>query len=74
MLQTKDDNECRMLEKYLESQDINWTSLRPQYIYGENTNKRVNVDWFVDRIVRDRVVPLPGTYSIQCETALCYDA
>ena len=50
-----------MLEKYLESQDIKWTTLRPQYIYGENTNKRINVDWFVDRIIRDRVVPLPGT-------------
>lgn len=57
---TKDDNECRMIEKYLESQDMPWTSFRPQYIYGDNTNKRINVDWFVDRIVRERTVPIPG--------------
>jgi nucleoside-diphosphate-sugar epimerase len=58
--ETKDDNDCRIVEKYLESQDIKWTSFRPQYIYGDHTNKRSNVDWFVDRITRDRVVPLPG--------------
>jgi nucleoside-diphosphate-sugar epimerase len=57
---TKDDNECRIIEKYLESQDMPWTSFRPQYIYGDNTNKRINVDWFVDRIVRERTVPMPG--------------
>jgi len=50
-----------MLESYLETQDIKWTSLRPQYIYGDNTNKRINVDWFVDRVMRDRTIPLPGT-------------
>jgi nucleoside-diphosphate-sugar epimerase len=58
--ETKDDNDCRIVEKFLESQDIKWTSFRPQYIYGDHTNKRSNVDWFVDRIVRDRVVPIPG--------------
>ena len=58
--ETKDDNECRMLEAFLETQDIAWTSMRPQYIYGDHTNKRINVDWFVDRIVRDRTVPMPG--------------
>ena len=58
--ETKDDNECRMLEAFLETQDIAWASMRPQYIYGDHTNKRINVDWFVDRIVRDRTIPMPG--------------
>ena len=52
------------MEKFLETQDIKWTSLRPQYIYGGNTNKRSNVDYFVDRIMRDRVVPMPGNTLI----------
>jgi hypothetical protein len=41
-----------------------WASFRPQYIYGDNTNKRINVDWFVDRIVRGRTVPIPGKLYI----------
>lgn len=36
------------------------------FITGDNTNKRINMDWFFDRIVRDRVVPIPGTYSALC--------
>ena len=27
---------------------------------GDNTNKRSNLDWFFDRIVRGKVVPMPG--------------
>ena len=30
------------------------------HIAGDNTNKRINMDWFFDRIVRGRTVPIPG--------------
>ena len=44
-IKTKDDNGCRIIEKYLEAQDIKWTSFRPQYIYGECQWSRV-VRWY----------------------------
>mmetsp|Transcript_56793 Transcript_56793/g.139393 ORF Transcript_56793/g.139393 Transcript_56793/m.139393 type:complete len:371 (-) Transcript_56793:50-1162(-) len=50
----------RAVEKYLDLLGLPWTSFRPQYIYGPKTNKRDYLDWFVDRIVRDRTCPLPG--------------
>eukprot|EP00286_Rhodomonas_abbreviata_P018628 CAMPEP_0181298194 /NCGR_PEP_ID=MMETSP1101-20121128/5651_1 /TAXON_ID=46948 /ORGANISM="Rhodomonas abbreviata, Strain Caron Lab Isolate" /LENGTH=362 /DNA_ID=CAMNT_0023403197 /DNA_START=14 /DNA_END=1102 /DNA_ORIENTATION=- len=50
----------RGVEEYLASQGLPWTSFRPQYIYGPATNKRDYLDWFFDRIVRDRPCPLPG--------------
>jgi nucleoside-diphosphate-sugar epimerase len=48
------------VEEYLAKLGLPWTSFRPQYIYGPKTNKRDYIDWFIDRIVRDRVCPLPG--------------
>jgi|TARA_A100001015_G_scaffold139666_1_gene154860 nucleoside-diphosphate-sugar epimerase len=61
----KDDNACRQVEVALQSSPIadKVTIFRPQYIYGDNTNKRSNVDWFVDRICRDMPVPMPGDGS-----------
>lgn len=56
----KADNECRVIEEFIASTGVSWTSLRPQYIYGTNTNKRSNVDWFLDRITRRLPVPIPG--------------
>lgn len=35
-------------------------TFRPIYIIGPHTSKREYVDFFFDRIVRDRPVPLPG--------------
>mmetsp|Transcript_18335 Transcript_18335/g.43656 ORF Transcript_18335/g.43656 Transcript_18335/m.43656 type:complete len:366 (-) Transcript_18335:209-1306(-) len=50
----------RAVEQYLESQGLPYTAFRPQYIYGPTTNKRDYLDWFFDRITRDRVCPLPN--------------
>lgn len=61
----KDDNACRQVEVALQGSAVadKVTIFRPQYIYGDNTNKRSNVDWFVDRISRDMPVPMPGDGS-----------
>lgn len=48
------------VEKHLAELGLPWTSFRPQYIYGPKTNKREYLDWFIDRIIRDRTCPLPG--------------
>ena len=58
----KNDNACRIIEEYLSSDasgTIPFSSFRPQYIYGTNTNKRGNLDYFYDRISRDIPVPIP---------------
>ena len=56
----KPDNDCRKVEEAYFASSSSVSSFRPQYIYGENTNKRGNLDWFLDRISRDAVIPLPG--------------
>jgi hypothetical protein len=43
------------VEKYLEEQDLPYTVFQPQYIYGPYTNKDCE-QWFVDRIIRCRVL------------------
>lgn len=47
------------VEKYLEEQDLPYTVFQPQYIYGPYTNKDCE-QWFIDRIIRDRPVPIPA--------------
>jgi nucleoside-diphosphate-sugar epimerase len=61
----KEDNACREVEVALFDGPLadKITIFRPQYIYGDNTNKRSNVDWFVDRVIRDVTIPLPGDGS-----------
>ena len=66
--EVKPDNECRIIEQLLIDSNAKYTSFRPQYIYGENTNKRGNLDWFFDRIAKtstksDVVIPIPGDGS-----------
>jgi len=58
----KEDNECRTVENTLfdSAMKDQALSFRPQYIYGTHTNKRGNIDFFVDRIVRDLPVPMVG--------------
>jgi nucleoside-diphosphate-sugar epimerase len=51
----KADNACRVVEEFLVSQSKPFASFRPQYIYGANTNKRSNLDWFFDRIATAQV-------------------
>jgi nucleoside-diphosphate-sugar epimerase len=35
-------------------------SFRPQYIYGPKANKHDYIDWYMDRLVRDLPLPIPG--------------
>lgn len=49
------------VEKYLAEQfsSSSWASFRPQYMIGSGNNKDCE-EWFFDRIVRKRPVPIPG--------------
>lgn len=48
------------VEKYLAKNfPGKWASFRPQYITGDANNKDCE-EWFFDRIVRGRPVPIPG--------------
>eukprot|EP00798_Chlamydomonas_sp_ICE-L_P030153 gene30153-35133_t len=46
------------VENYLVEQGMPYTVFQPLYIYGPNTGKDCE-QWFVDRIIRDRPVPIP---------------
>ncbi|XP_030444096.2 chloroplast stem-loop binding protein of 41 kDa a, chloroplastic [Syzygium oleosum] len=48
------------VEKYISEIFDNWASFRPQYMTGSGNNKDCE-EWFFDRIVRDRPVPIPGS-------------
>nr|CAB3452361.1 unnamed protein product [Digitaria exilis] len=48
------------VEKYIAEQQFgSWASFRPQYMIGSGNNKDCE-EWFFDRIVRRRPVPVPG--------------
>lgn len=47
------------VEGYLEEQDLPYTVFQPLYIYGPHTAKDCE-QWFMDRVLRDRPVPIPG--------------
>ncbi|KAJ3669346.1 hypothetical protein LUZ60_011296 [Juncus effusus] len=50
-----------VVEKYIESLSFaSWASFRPQYMIGSGNNKDCE-EWFFDRIVRNRPVPIPGS-------------
>lgn len=49
------------VEKYIADLSFSsWAAFRPQYMIGSGNNKDCE-EWFFDRIVRDRPVPLPGS-------------
>ncbi|KAI3760096.1 hypothetical protein L1987_50486 [Smallanthus sonchifolius] len=48
------------VEKYISEVFGNWASFRPQYMIGSGNNKDCE-EWFFDRIVRGRPVPIPGS-------------
>ncbi|KAL0435743.1 UNVERIFIED_CONTAM: Chloroplast stem-loop binding protein of a, chloroplastic [Sesamum radiatum] len=48
------------VEKYISEIFGNWASFRPQYMIGSGNNKDCE-EWFFDRIVRGRPVPIPGS-------------
>ncbi|GAX85380.1 hypothetical protein CEUSTIGMA_g13407.t1 [Chlamydomonas eustigma] len=54
------------VEAYLKAQGLPYTVFQPLYIYGPLTAKDCE-QWFVDRIVRDRPVPIP-TPGVQLTT------
>lgn len=47
------------VENYLEEQGLPYTVFQPLYIYGAYTAKDCE-QWFMDRILRDRPVPIPA--------------
>ncbi len=49
-------------EAWLQAQGVPFTSFRPTYIYGPGNYNPVE-NWFFDRIVHGRPVPLPGDGS-----------
>ena len=48
------------VEMALASSGLAWSSFRPQYISGYGSNKDCE-EWFFDRLVRGRPVPIPGS-------------
>ncbi|GLT36324.1 hypothetical protein SLA2020_107100 [Shorea laevis] len=48
------------VEKYIAEIFSNWAIFRPQYMIGSGNNKDCE-EWFFDRIVRKRPVPIPGS-------------
>jgi len=50
-------------ELYAMENGLPFVSFRPQYIYGEKSNKWDYIDYFFDRLVRNEPVPIPGDGS-----------
>ncbi|EEF41706.1 NAD dependent epimerase/dehydratase, putative [Ricinus communis] len=48
------------VEKYIAEVFSSWAVFRPQYMIGSGNNKDCE-EWFFDRIVRKRPVPIPGS-------------
>ncbi|XP_043696944.1 chloroplast stem-loop binding protein of 41 kDa a, chloroplastic [Telopea speciosissima] len=48
------------VEKYISEIFSSWAIFRPQYMIGSGNNKDCE-EWFFDRIVRNRPVPIPGS-------------
>ncbi|CAA6662207.1 unnamed protein product [Spirodela intermedia] len=47
-------------ESLLQSRDVNWTSIRPVYIYGPLNYNPVE-EWFFHRLKAGRPIPIPGS-------------
>ncbi|KAH7654845.1 NAD-dependent epimerase/dehydratase domain-containing protein [Dioscorea alata] len=57
----KEDAGHAAVEKYIAGLSFSsWAIFRPQYMIGSGNNKDCE-EWFFDRIVRDRPVPIPGS-------------
>ncbi|KAG6571471.1 Chloroplast stem-loop binding protein of 41 kDa a, chloroplastic, partial [Cucurbita argyrosperma subsp. sororia] len=48
------------VEQYIAEVFSSWAVFRPQYMIGSGNNKDCE-EWFFDRIVRDRPIPIPGS-------------
>ena len=56
----KDAGQARF-EKEFASLNVPFFSFRPQYIYGKLANKFSYIDYFFDRIVNDKPLPIPNS-------------
>jgi hypothetical protein len=59
------------VEAYLESIGAPFTVFHPLYMYGEHTAKDCE-QWFIDRIIRDRPVPIPGPGTPRVQSLLSF--
>ncbi|MEM6451414.1 MAG: NAD-dependent epimerase/dehydratase family protein [Cyanobacteria bacterium P01_D01_bin.105] len=59
-------------EDYLAEQGIPFTSIRPVYIYGPQNYNPLE-QWFFDRLVRDRPLPIPGSGMALTQLGHCAD-
>ncbi|MEL7359018.1 MAG: NAD-dependent epimerase/dehydratase family protein [Cyanobacteria bacterium J06560_6] len=59
-------------EDYLKKQGIPFTAIRPVYIYGPQNYNPLE-QWFFDRIVRDRPIPIPGSGMALTHLGHCQD-
>ena len=63
---TKDSAGQVQYENYAIESGLPFVSFRPQYIYGEKSNKWDYIDWYFDRLVRGEALPIPapGTQKV----------
>lgn len=59
-------------EDYLKSSGIPFTSIRPVYIYGPQNYNPLE-QWFFDRIVQGRPIPIPGSGMALTHLGHCED-
>ena len=61
-------------EELLEKRGVNWTSIRPVYIYGPLNYNPVE-EWFFQRIKEGRPIPVPNSgmqVNVSCDRpSLC---
>ncbi len=59
-------------EDYLKEQGVPFTAIRPVYIYGPQNYNPLE-EWFFDRVVRDRPIPIPGSGMALTHLGHCED-
>ena len=59
-------------EDYLKEQGVPFTAIRPVYIYGPGNYNPLE-QWFFDRIVRGRALPIPGSGMAMTQLGHCAD-
>ncbi|MEL6556182.1 MAG: NAD-dependent epimerase/dehydratase family protein [Cyanobacteria bacterium J06621_11] len=59
-------------EDYLKEQGVPFTAIRPVYIYGPQNYNPLE-QWFFDRLVRDRPIPIPGNGMALTHLGHCQD-
>jgi nucleoside-diphosphate-sugar epimerase len=57
---TKESSGQAKQDAYAVELGLPLVSFRPQYIYGKKANKYDYIDWYFDRLVRGKPLPIPG--------------